>query len=360
MPEKHEGHKPKKSSDKVRLTRFTHGLGCACKLRPQDLESVLRKLPRPTHESILVDTSTSDDASVWKINDETAWVQSVDFFTPVVDDPFSFGAISAANALSDIYAMGATPLFALNIVAFPVQRLSLDVLHTILQGAQSVADEAGLHILGGHTIEDPELKYGMVVNGLVHPTKIIRNSGARPGDKLILTKPLGTGILSTAMKRVGLTEELAGALVGSMKSLNKIPADLFPEFTIHAATDITGFGFLGHLLEMLRAGNVSAKISSSSIPAFEGVDEFLKAGLVPGGSRQNLDFVNPKIDWESGITLDAKLLLADAQTSGGLLISLPAEEASTYIEKVREAGCTDAKIVGEIIEKTGKDIFILT
>jgi selenide,water dikinase len=276
----------------------------------------------------------------------------------MVDDPFSFGAIAAANALSDIYAMGATPLFALNIVAFPVQRLSLDVLHTILEGAQSIAQKAEVHILGGHSIEDMELKYGMVVNGQVHPNKVIRNSGARPGDKLILTKPIGTGILSTALKRVGLPKELQDPLIRSMCSLNSIPADLFPAYKIHAATDITGFGFLGHLLEMLQSSNVSAEIKISGIPVFEGVDDFLKAGMVPGGSRQNLDFINPNVNWETKPARDTRLLLADAQTSGGLLISLPAEEADKYLDQVREAGCPRAEIIGEVIGKAGHHIII--
>ncbi len=355
-PEGTSGHTG--STADIRLTSFTHGLGCACKLRPQDLETVLKKLPHPEDESILVGTGNSDDATVWKINEETAWVQSVDFFTPVVDDPFSFGAIAAANALSDIYAMGASPLFGLNIVAFPVQRLSLDVLHSILEGAQSIAKEAGMHILGGHTIEDNELKYGMVVNGQVHPKKVLMNSGAKAGDKLVLTKPIGTGILSTAMKRTGLAAEWKDPLIRSMTSLNRIPADIFSGYTVHAVTDITGFGLLGHLLEMLRASKVSALITESDVPVFQGVYESLKAGMVPGGSKQNLDYVSPHINWEARLSTDSKLLLADSQTSGGLLISLPAEEAESYLSEVREAGCPEAKIIGEIIKKSDQHIFV--
>jgi len=347
------GHSPE-----IRLTNFTHGLGCACKLRPQDLETVLKKLPHPEDDAILVDTGNSDDATVWKINEETAWVQSVDFFTPIVDDPFSFGAIAAANALSDIYAMGASPLFALNIVAFPVQRLSLDVLHSILEGAQSIAREAGIHILGGHTIEDNELKYGMVVNGQIHPDKVLLNSGAKAGDKLVLTKPIGTGILSTAMKRNGLPGEWKDPLIRSMCSLNRIPADLFSGYTIHGVTDITGFGLLGHLLEMLQASEVSAIIRESEVPVFQGVYESLKAGMVPGGSKQNLDYVSPHIKWESRLAMDTKLLLADSQTSGGLLISIPAEEAENYLMEVREAGCQEAEIIGEIMKKSDKHIHV--
>jgi cysteine desulfurase len=334
----------------IRLTSFTHGLGCACKMRPQDLEKVLSRMPVPEHESILVDARDSDDATVWKINEETAWVQSVDFFTPVVDDPYTFGRIAAANALSDLYAMGARPLFALNIVAFPVHRLPLDILHRILEGAGSVAGEAGIYILGGHTIEDNELKYGMVVNGIVHPGRVLRNSGAMPGDQLVLTKPLGTGILSTAMKRDRIRAEWMDSLIRSMTSLNRVPADIFPKFTIHAVTDVTGFGLLGHLLEMARASRVSARVYSDRVPVFPGVDESIKSGMVPGGTRQNLDFAGAYVRWEGNLAMDRRIILADAQTSGGLLISMPGAEAEDYLSRIRESGCHDATIIGEIIE----------
>jgi selenium donor protein len=340
----------------VKLTRFTHGLGCACKLRPQDLETILNKIPHPSDQAILVDSRHSDDATVWKISQELAWVQSVDFFTPVVDDPFHFGAIAAANALSDLYAMGATPLFALNIVAFPVQRLSLDVLHRILEGAQATALKAGMHILGGHSIEDPELKYGMVVNGKIHPEHVYQNSGARPGDRLILTKPIGTGILSTAMKRGRLNKENEDLLIRSMSELNRIPADLFPDFKVHAVTDVTGFGLLGHLLEMLQAGEVSAKVDRTSVPLLRGVKEALMAGMVPGGTKQNLEYVQPHIHWHETLSQQDKLLLADAQTSGGLLISIQADQAEDYLLRLESSGCTDAVIIGEITSREQKYI----
>lgn len=346
------------ASGEIRLTSFTHGMGCACKMRPQDLEAVLRKLPVPDEKAILVDARASDDATVWKTDEENAWVQSVDFFTPVVDDPFSFGAIAAANALSDLYAMGATPLFALNIVAFPVQRLPLEVLHSILEGAQSVAREAGIHILGGHTIEDQELKYGLVVNGRIHPDRIYRNSGAMPGDALVLTKPLGTGILSTALKRGNLKKNQQEPLIRSMSALNRIPAEWFPRFTIHAVTDVTGFGLLGHLLEMLRASRVSARIHAARVPVFEGVFDALKAGMIPGGSKQNFAYIAPEVIWEGDLSGDRKMILADAQTSGGLLVSLPAGEAGRYLSGIRKAGCPQAEIIGEITEPGKKAIFV--
>ncbi len=343
---------------KVRLTGFSHGLGCACKMRPQDLEAVLARMPIPEHEAILVDARDSDDATVWKTGPDIAWVQSVDFFTPVVDDPFRFGAIAAANALSDLYAMGATPLFALNIVAFPVQRLPLSVLQEILEGAGSVAKEAGIYILGGHTIEDNELKYGMVVNGRIHPDRIFRNSGAMPGDSLVLTKPLGTGILATALKRDSLKKEWMDPMILAMSTLNRAPAELFPRFRIHAVTDVTGFGLLGHLFEMARASGVTAVVNSPAIPVLKGVQESIQAGMIPGGSLQNLAYAEKHTTWEGEFSRERKIILADAQTSGGLLIALPAGEAESYISQARKAGCPDTVIIGEINPK-GKQAIVV-
>ncbi|HEC43887.1 MAG TPA: selenide, water dikinase SelD [Bacteroides sp.] len=342
----------------IRLTRFTQGLGCACKMSPQDLEAVLKNLPVPDHENILVDSRHSDDATIWKVDSETAWVQSVDFFTPIVDNPFSFGRIAAANALSDIYAMGAEPLFALNIVAFPTHRLPLDVLHQILAGAQSIADEAGIFITGGHTIEDSELKYGMVVNGRIHPEKILRNSEAKPGDAIVLTKPIGTGILATALKRMSLQSNWLDPLLDTMMQLNKLPVELFSEFQVHALTDVTGFGLLGHLLEMARSSRVSARVFAQEVPVLDGVYESIKAGMVPGGSRQNLDYINEHARWGADITDDKKIILSDAQTSGGLLISLPVNLADKFLDRLIKAGFHHAAIIGEIGSKTDSELII--
>jgi cysteine desulfurase NifS/selenium donor protein len=340
---------PGTGGKQVKLTQFTHGMGCACKMRPQDLEKVLSKIPLPDDPEILVDIRDSDDATVWKVDENTAWVQSVDFFTPVVDDPFTFGAITAANSLSDIYAMGARPVFGLNIVAFPVKRLSLEILDEILDGAQSVARQAGIHMLGGHTIEDNELKFGMVVNGIVHPSRIVRNSGAKPGDVLILTKAIGTGILSTALKKGALGEDEYQELADSMSSLNKTASEAMMAYPVNACTDVTGFGLLGHLLEMLRASDVEAEIVSSQVPMLRGVKKHLAAGIFPGGSKQNLDYTDPYTKWANHIDRDLKLCLADAQTSGGLLISIPEEEARKLLIDIRKAGCPKAEIIGSIL-----------
>ena len=336
-------------SSTVKLTRFTHGLGCACKLRPQDLEEVLRKMPLADHPSILVDSRNADDAAVWKINDQTAWVQSVDFFTPIVDDPFTFGAIAAANALSDLYAMGAQPLFGLNIVAFPARRLPLAVLDEILRGALSVSEKAGIHLLGGHTIEDHELKFGMVVNGQCHPEKFLPNSGARPGDALILTKPIGTGILSTALKKGVLQDVHYRKLVDVMTGLNDVLVGIPAGFKLNACTDITGFGLLGHLLEMVRSSRVSAELIAEKVPLIHGVLEYLSSGTVPGGTLQNQAYTEPFVRWKQGMAENMKSILNDAQTSGGLLISSPEDKATELLKYLLERGAGKAAIIGRIL-----------
>jgi cysteine desulfurase NifS/selenium donor protein len=319
----------------VCLTQYTAGLGCACKLRPQVLEQVLKSLPPVFHPDILVGTESSDDAAVYRINDEQAVVQTLDFFTPIVDDPYTFGAIAAANALSDIYAMGAKPLFALNIVAFPTNRLPLEVLEQILKGAADKAAEAGVHILGGHTIEDPEPKFGMAVTGIVHPDKILRNKGAKPGDALILTKPLGTGILATAMKR-GMGGEVD--FISSMLTLNKSAAEVMREFEVHACTDITGFGLLGHLHEMTSASGVDVEINHAAVPVLPGTFEMTSAGAIPGGTLNNKDFTGRYLIFGEHVSEWMKIILNDAQTSGGLLIAVPGNLADQMLEKFSSAG----------------------
>ncbi len=337
-------------SGQIKLTRYTQGLGCACKIRPQFLERLLRDMPPVTDKNVLVGTNTSDDAAVYRISDEMALVQTVDFFTPVVDDPYSFGAIAAANALSDIYAMGAKPLFALNIVGFPTNRLPEQVLKNILRGATDKAAEAGISILGGHTVEDPEPKFGMVVTGMVHPAKILTNCNAKPGDVLVLTKPIGTGIISTAIKRNMADETIALAALEVMMALNANAAAIMEQFSVNACTDITGFGLLGHLNEMTAGSGVSCIIKSENVPVLKGVYELAMAGAIPGGSRNNLDFVQPHIEWAPTISAIMKVILCDAQTSGGLLISLPANEAGEYIARTLAEYGIRAQIIGEIIE----------
>jgi len=345
-------HTPQKN---VRLTQYTHGLGCACKIRPQDLEQIIKNIPASSDPNVLLGHQTSDDAAVYKINDETALVHTIDFFTPIVDDPYHFGRIATANALSDIYAMGATPVFALNIVAFPVNRLPLSVLEQILNGANHTASEAGIAILGGHSIEDTEPKFGLAVTGLVHPKQIISNAGGQPEDMIILTKPIGTGILSTAMKRKMLDQKTENEAIEMMALLNQTAAALMKDYPVSSCTDVTGFGLLGHLLEMTRASQVDAELYANRIPLLSRVREFAAANVIPGGTLNNMKHVEKDTTWNPGISRLDRAILSDAQTSGGLLISLPEKDSRNLLKDLHQKGIKEAAIIGKMIRAgTGK------
>lgn len=343
--------------ESVKLTHFTHGLGCACKLRPQDLEAVLKKMPLASGPNILLGAETADDAAVYRLNDEMALVQTVDFFTPVVDDPYLFGAIAATNALSDIYAMGAQALFALNIVGFPAKRLPMSVLEEILKGASDKVKEAGIPILGGHTVEDNEPKFGLVVSGIIHPGKLWRNDGAKQGDHLILSKPIGLGIMTTALKRGLLDKQQIEEISGLMSDLNKRAAEAMHNNTVNACTDITGFGLLGHLKEMMMASRVSAELWMDQIPLIPGADNFISAGVIPGGTKNNLAFVSEEVEFAKGISEIKKLLLADAQTSGGLLFSVPAEQSKEVVVRLNEQN-VQTSVIGTIKSRQNKSIYV--
>ena len=309
-------------------------------------------------ERVLVGYDDKDDAAVVRLSGGRLLVQTVDFFTPIDDDPYTFGQIAAANSLSDIYAMGATPLFALNIIGFPINTLPKSDLTKILQGGIDKAEEAGISIVGGHSIDDPEPKYGLVVTGEVDEDNLITNSNAQPGDKLILTKPLGTGIIATAVKR-GMADKTAMAKSAqSMATLNKLAAEVMKEIGVNAATDVTGFGLLGHLSEMCEASCVSAKIDYSALPFLPSVKILAEQGTVPGGTKRNLKFVKDKVQFGEQLMDIDKILLADAQTSGGLLISLQAQKAEKYISKFNELSEIKAVIIGEIIKKAKVNIFV--
>ena len=359
MPkEDNQAREQVKDFSDVKLTHYTHGLGCACKIQPQHLESVLQKLKPLFDPMVLVGTETADDATVYQLRDDLALVQTLDFFTPIVDDPYDFGAIAAANAMSDIYAMGAKPLFALNIVGFPEDTLPLSVLEQILKGAQDKATEAGIAILGGHTIEDPEPKYGMVVSGAIHPDKILKNGGAKPGDVLILTKPIGTGILSTAIKRGMVEEDLRKEVTHIMATLNKVPAELMLQYGVHACTDVTGFGLMGHLKEMTTASQCDVEIDFHSVPFIRETQNFATAGVIPGGSYNNLEYVSPFVDFGK-TTRTQQLLLCDAQTSGGLLVALPKDKAKDYLADLHANGLSTATIIGEFGKGNEGKIFVV-
>lgn len=347
-----------KNGDRIKLTHYTHGLGCACKIQPQNLEKVLGSIPVFNDPNVLVGTETSDDAGVYKINDDQAIVQTLDFFTPVVDDPYSFGAIAAANALSDIYAMGAKPLFALNIAAFPEDTLPLDILEQILAGASDKTREAGIGIIGGHTIEDNEPKYGLVVTGIAHPDKIIKNKGALPRDKLILTKAIGTGILTTALKRGLISSELEQTLISIMAGLNKIPSELMLEYDVHACTDVTGFGLMGHLREMSMASQCDVNIYADKVPMIDQALNLAAGGIIPGGTYNNLEYVSEDVNFK-GQNRTMQLLLSDAQTSGGLLIAINRNDASTYLRRLEDRGIRGAAIIGEFTDRGRGKITVL-
>jgi len=330
----------------TRLTRYTHGLGCACKLGPRSLEAVLACLPPVTDPAVLVGTETSDDAAVYRLDAKRGIVQTVDFFTPIVDDPWHFGAIAAANALSDIYAMGGTPLFALNIVCFPVKRLPLSVLEEILRGAAAKAAEAGVSIVGGHSVDDAEPKFGMSVTGSIDPAKVYTNSRARPGDLLVLTKPIGLGIVSTAMKRGIASEAQASRAIAVMERLNAKAAALYRQFDTGAVTDVTGFGFLGHLREMSRGSRVDVEVGAGKVPLLEGVLALAAAGMIPGGSKDNAALVADLVGWDEAVPELLRAVLCDAQTSGGLLVSIAENDAAVFVAALHEADCPEAAVVG--------------
>jgi selenide,water dikinase len=307
----------------VSLTSLSHGAGCGCKLPAAAIGPLLARLPMASDPNALVGFQNSDDAGVYKLRDDLALVHTVDFFTPIVDDPFDFGRIAAANALSDIYAMGGTPVTALNLVAFSLEELGQEVLLEILRGGAAIAAEAGVTILGGHSIEDSEPKFGMAVTGTVHPDEVITNAGGRSGDELVLTKPLGAGAVSTAIKR-GLAAPLAEA-VEVMVTLNRDAAAAARAAGVHAMTDVTGFGLLGHLHELTLASNLAAEIDAGAVPAIEGVPELLADedhGAVAGGTRRNRAYAEEFATFAPSVPEARRWLVCDAMTSGGLLAAV--------------------------------------
>ncbi len=298
---------------------------------------MLRHLLPVDDPAVLVDATTADDAAVYRLDDDRALVVTADFFTPIVDDPYDFGRIAAANALSDVYAMGARPLFALNLVAFPRDLLGRGILERIVEGGGAMVKEAGAAVLGGHSIDDPEPKYGLCVVGEVAPDALVRNSTARAGDALVLTKPLGTGIVATAIKAGKAPEASIEAAVASMTTLNRDAATAMLRHGANACTDVTGYGLLGHLREMAGASGVAARIDAGSVPLLPGVQPLVRDGHVPGGTRRNLEDLADAVDW-GGCDPVTRTLLADAQTSGGLLIALPPDRAASLVAELEDLG----------------------
>ena len=333
-----------------RLTSLAHGGGCGCKLAPAVLRDILKDVPQASaFASLMVGTETSDDAAVWRLNDQQALVATTDFFMPMVDDPFDFGRIAATNALSDVYAMGATPIFALAIVGMPIKALSVETIGRILQGGASVCAAAGIPVAGGHSIDSVEPIYGLVALGLVHPDQVLTNRGARAGDVLILTKALGVGVLSAAFKQGQLDEAGYAALIASTTRLNTLGAKLAGMTGVHAVTDVTGFGLLGHALEMARGSGLTVKLTSQP-PLLEAVEPLASAGVCTGASGRNWDSYGQAVDLPDDLADWQRNLLTDPQTSGGLLIAVAAGQVDGLLSLARAEGFAQAAVVGHVID----------
>jgi selenide, water dikinase len=319
---------------------------------------VLRHLPPITDPDVLVGTNTADDAGVYRLSPEMALVQTVDIFTPIVDDPYWFGVIAAANALSDVYAMGGTPRLALNFAGFPRAKLPLEILSEILRGGGEKCAEAGVTIIGGHTIDDPEPKYGLAVTGFVHPDRIVTNAAAKPGDRLVLTKPLGLGIVTTGLKQGKAPQGAIDEAIRIMAALNKPAAEAMVAVGASAATDITGFGLLGHLAEMTRGSGVSARVRLRDVPILEAAWPLVQARIIPGGTQRNRESLHDVVSWD-GVGEDAQVLLCDAQTSGGLLIAVPDARCDALLRALRAGGLTVSAVIGEITGRGRGDIAVV-
>jgi selenide, water dikinase len=337
----------------VRLTQFSHGGGCGCKIAPGVLEQILAKTaPGLIPKDLLVGIETSDDAAVYRLNDRQAIVATTDFFMPIVDDPFDFGAIAATNAISDVYAMGGQPLFALALVGMPVNQLPLEVIRKILEGGESVCARAGIPIAGGHTIDSVEPIYGLVAIGLVDPRNLKRNAGAQPGDKLILGKPLGVGIYSAALKKGRLDDRGYAAMIASTTKLNTPGTRLGQMDDVHALTDVTGFGLLGHALEIAKGSGAAARIEWKSVPLLEQAAEFAREGIMTGASGRNWSGYGARVKLGAALGETEKALLTDPQTSGGLLVACSPGACDAVLEVFRSEGFEYPAVIGEIVAGT--------
>lgn len=335
-------------STPIRLTKLAKRAGCAAKHPPGFLLPMLGLLPPIGDPNVLVGSATSDDAAVYRLSDELALVLTTDFFTPIVDSPEDFGRVAAANALSDVYAMGGTPAAALSIVGFP-DSLPSQVLAEILRGASAIAADAGIAIVGGHTIKSEEPIFGLAVVGTVHPDRVLGNAGAQPGDVLVLTKPIGMGIITTAAKNDVDKLNAIGDATRMMTTLNRAASEVLTKFKVHALTDVTGFGLLGHLRNITAASQATAEIWADKVPVVPAAREYVAAGIAPGGTRANRSFLADWVTYDASVTEEEELLLCDAQTSGGLLASIPASIADDVVAALTEAGALAAEVVGRIV-----------
>jgi len=336
-------------TDNIKLTSFSHGGGCGCKISPGLLTEILKSSSGfPIPKQLLVGIETADDAAVYKLNDEQALIATTDFFMPIVDDPFDFGRIAATNAISDVYAMGGTPIMALALVAMPIKQLSTDIIGMIIKGGEAACTDAGIPIAGGHSIDSVEPIYGLVVMGLVHPSRVKRNSGAQAGDKLILGKPLGVGILSAALKKDQLDAAGYAAMVATTTQLNRPGMALSNLPDVHAITDVTGFGLAGHLLEVARGSKLKARINMAQVPLLPKVHQLAESGFVTGASERNWSGYGHEVNLAASITPVQKALLTDPQTSGGLLVSCSPAAVDQVLEIFAREGFANAAVIGEM------------
>ena len=343
---------------KIDLLQMVEYGGCSAKISPKQLEEILKYLPLPEDPNILVDIDTHDDAGVYRVNDDLALVLTTDFFPPVCSDPFEFGQIAAANSISDVYAMGGDPILALNIMMFPASKLPMEAYAEILKGGFDKAAEAGVRIIGGHTIDDFPPKYGLAVVGYIHPQKIITNAGIKPGERLILTKPVGTGVI-LAGHRLGMASDIAlEEAKRLMKLLNKSGAEVMKKYNVRGATDITGFGLAGHALKMAKASGVSIIINMKEVPLIGNSYHLIDDGCIPGASFRNLDYAEKDIYFAQDLDYNLKMLAFDAQTSGGLFFSAPSEKVKEILEDLHTAGLKDSKVIGSVIVQKEKLIYL--
>ncbi len=333
--------------DTIRLTQLSEAAGCGCKTDPARLARILKDVQLPTHEHVLVGIDTSDDGGVIQLRDDLALIVTADFFTPIVDDPYDFGRVAAANAISDIYAMGGTPTAAINLVGFPSRTLPMELLADILRGGAAVCAGDGVAIVGGHTIDDPEPKYGLAVIGTVHPDAVVRNATAQAGDVLVLTKPLGTGVISTALKGGEASPEAVAAITEQMATTNRAAAEAMCEVGVHAATDVTGFGLLGHLRELCDGSGVGATVWANAVPVLEWVWGHVADDVIPAGTYANLSALEGAVAWAADVAPDMQVVLADAQTSGGLLMAVAPDRVDALVTACRTRGVATAAVIGQ-------------
>jgi len=327
-------------------------------LPPGDLDKALCGLEIPTDSNVIVGLERADDAGVYKVTDDIAIIQTVDFFTPIVDDPYWFGQIAAANALSDIYAMGGVPKTAMNLVAFPLKKMDISVLRRILEGGLDKMKEAGVVLIGGHSVEDNELKYGLSVTGFIHPDRVLVKKNLKAGDHLILTKPIGTGIINTAIKAGLASGEIIEKVTKLMATLNRDGAQVMEKYPVHACTDITGFGLLGHLAEMVKSSGTSVKLWADKIPVIPETFEYAAMGLIPAGAYKNREFRESMVSFSPSVEYTLQLIMFDPQTSGGLLIAIESRYAEALLDELKKKGLTDSQIIGEVISDPAEKIVI--